>query len=128
MIAATQAAFRKEIEDILGPPIPSGRKPRELIREMRDGRHRIASDHVTMSWLFSWMPGSGSRPEPTSRSSCVRANWSLDTAPVGALDLTLYEVANAVGAERARHDEVGMCRLIAGRAPSCDAMVRIDAE
>jgi predicted nucleic acid-binding protein len=35
---------------------------------------------------------------------------------VAALDLTLYEVANGLGAVLGRHEEaVGLCRLIAGR-------------
>jgi hypothetical protein len=32
-----EAAFRKKIEDMLGPPIPMG-DTTQLIREMRDGR------------------------------------------------------------------------------------------
>ena len=36
--------------------------------------------------------------------------------PVAALDLTLYEVANGLGARRGRQEEaVDLCRLVAGR-------------
>jgi predicted nucleic acid-binding protein len=47
--------------------------------------------------------------------------------PVAALDLTLYEVANVVGARKRRSDEaVDLCRLISARC--ADRLVAIDAE
>jgi predicted nucleic acid-binding protein len=47
--------------------------------------------------------------------------------PVAGLDLTLYEVANGLGARRGRHDEaVDLCRLIAGRCG--DRLLTIDAK
>jgi predicted nucleic acid-binding protein len=52
----------------------------------------------------------------------------LDTSePVAALDLTFYEVANAVGAKRKRGSEaVELCRLIAARC--MDNVVAVDVE
>lgn len=51
----------------------------------------------------------------------------LDADPVAALDLTLYEVANVVGARNRRHDEAAdLCRLIVGRC--ADRLVAVDAE
>jgi hypothetical protein len=35
---AYEAAFRKKIEDMLGPPVPMGGNAAEIIREMRDNR------------------------------------------------------------------------------------------
>lgn len=47
--------------------------------------------------------------------------------PVGALDLTLYEVANVVGARKQRSDYAfDLCRLISARC--ADRLVAIDAE
>ena len=37
----SEAASRKEIEDLLGPPIPMGGNAAEIIREMRDNRPPI---------------------------------------------------------------------------------------
>jgi hypothetical protein len=34
----SEAAFRKEMEDLLGPPMPMGGEAAEIIREMRDNR------------------------------------------------------------------------------------------
>jgi predicted nucleic acid-binding protein len=49
------------------------------------------------------------------------------SAPVAALDLTYYEVANAVGAKRQRGGEaMELCRLIALRC--LDNIVSVDAE
>lgn len=46
---------------------------------------------------------------------------------VAALDLTLYEVANALGVRRGRHAEViDLCRLVTGRCG--DSLLAIDAE
>lgn len=52
----------------------------------------------------------------------------LDTSfPAAALDLTFYEVANAVGAKRGRAAEAaGLCRLIAKRC--LDNVVAFDAD
>lgn len=52
----------------------------------------------------------------------------LDTSsPVAALDLTFYEVANAVGAKRQRSAEaMDLCRLIAARC--LHNVVAVDAE
>lgn len=52
----------------------------------------------------------------------------LDTSvPVAALDLTLYEIANVVGARRGRREEaVELCRLIAARC--LHNLVAVDAE
>jgi predicted nucleic acid-binding protein len=47
--------------------------------------------------------------------------------PVAALDLTLYEVANVVGARKRRSDDaVDLCRLISARCTG--HLVAIDAE
>jgi predicted nucleic acid-binding protein len=47
--------------------------------------------------------------------------------PVAALDLTLYEVANALGARRGRGAEAAaICRLVVGRCES--RLLRVDAE
>ena len=47
--------------------------------------------------------------------------------PVAALDLTLYEVANVVGAKKQRRDDaVDLCRLVSARC--ADRLVAIDAE
>lgn len=47
--------------------------------------------------------------------------------PVAALDLTLYEVANVVGAKKQRGDDaVDLCRLVSARC--ADRLVAIDAE
>jgi predicted nucleic acid-binding protein len=47
--------------------------------------------------------------------------------PVAALDLTLYEVANVVGARKQRSDEaVDLCRLVSARCAG--HLVAIDAE
>jgi predicted nucleic acid-binding protein len=47
--------------------------------------------------------------------------------PVGALDLTLYEVANVVGARKGRTEEAtDLCRLISTR--SSGQLVAVDAE
>lgn len=47
--------------------------------------------------------------------------------PVAALDLTLYEVANVVGARKQRSDEAtDLCRLISARC--ADHLVAIDVE
>ena len=47
--------------------------------------------------------------------------------PVAALDLTLYEVANVVGARKQRGDDAtDLCRLISARC--ADHLVAIDAE
>jgi predicted nucleic acid-binding protein len=53
---------------------------------------------------------------------------ALDSSqPVAALDLTLYEVANVVGARKQRSaDAIDLCRLIAARCT--DHLVAIDAE
>lgn len=49
------------------------------------------------------------------------------SCPVAALDLTLYEVANGLGARRGRNDEaVDLCRLVAGRCG--DNLLQIDAK
>ena len=49
------------------------------------------------------------------------------SAPVAALDLTYYEVANAVGAKRQQGEEaMELCRLIALRC--LDNVVSVDAE
>lgn len=46
---------------------------------------------------------------------------------VAALDLTLYEVANGLGARRGRHAEAtDLCRLVAGRCG--DSLLAIDAK
>ena len=52
----------------------------------------------------------------------------LDTStPVAALDLTFYEVANAVAAKRQRGGEaVELCRLIAARC--LDNVIAVDAQ
>jgi predicted nucleic acid-binding protein len=52
----------------------------------------------------------------------------LDTdQPVAALDLTLYEVANVVGARKQRGDDaVDLCRLISARCAG--QLAAIDAE
>lgn len=54
--------------------------------------------------------------------------YVLDTsAPVAALDLTFYEVANAVGAKRQRDREaIELCRLISVRCR--ENVVAVDAE
>jgi predicted nucleic acid-binding protein len=47
--------------------------------------------------------------------------------PVAALDLTLYEVANVVGARKGRTEEAtDLCRLISARC--LDNLVAVDAE
>lgn len=47
--------------------------------------------------------------------------------PVAALDLTLYEVANGLGARRGQRDlAADMCRLIVERCR--DSLVAVDAE
>lgn len=47
--------------------------------------------------------------------------------PVGALDLTLYEVANVVGVRKRRtEDATDLCRLIAAR--SLGQLIAVDAE
>jgi len=47
--------------------------------------------------------------------------------PVAALDLTLYEVANVVGARKRRNEEAAdLCRLISARASG--QLVAVDAE
>jgi predicted nucleic acid-binding protein len=47
--------------------------------------------------------------------------------PVAALDLTLYEVANALGVRRDRHAEaIDLCRLVTVRCG--DGLLAIDAE
>jgi predicted nucleic acid-binding protein len=47
--------------------------------------------------------------------------------PVAALDLTLYEVANGLGARRGRHREaVDLCRLVAGRCG--EGLIAVDAK
>jgi predicted nucleic acid-binding protein len=47
--------------------------------------------------------------------------------PVAALDLTLYEVANVVGAKKRRSDDaVDLCRLVSARC--ADHLVAVDAE
>ena len=47
--------------------------------------------------------------------------------PVAALDLSLYEVANVVGARKQRSDDaVDLCRLVSARC--ADRLVAIDAE
>jgi predicted nucleic acid-binding protein len=47
--------------------------------------------------------------------------------PVAALDLTLYEVANGLGARRGRHQEaIDLCRLVTGRCG--DGLLAIDAK
>ncbi len=47
--------------------------------------------------------------------------------PVAALDLTLYEVANVVGAKKQRGDDaVDLCRLVSARC--ADRLVAIDVE
>jgi predicted nucleic acid-binding protein len=47
--------------------------------------------------------------------------------PVAALDLTLYEVANVVGAKKQRSDDaVDLCRLVSARC--ADRLVAIDTE
>jgi predicted nucleic acid-binding protein len=46
---------------------------------------------------------------------------------VAALDLTLYEVANVVGARKRRRDDaIDLCRLISTRCAGC--LIAIDAE
>jgi predicted nucleic acid-binding protein len=46
---------------------------------------------------------------------------------VAALDLTLYEVANALGVRRGRHAEaIDLCRLVTGRCG--ESLLAIDAE
>ncbi len=37
-VVAYEAAFRKKIEDMLGPPVSLGGNAAEIIREMRDNR------------------------------------------------------------------------------------------
>jgi hypothetical protein len=37
-VIESEAAFRKKIEDMLGPPVPMGGDSAQIIREMRDGR------------------------------------------------------------------------------------------
>jgi predicted nucleic acid-binding protein len=45
--------------------------------------------------------------------------------PVAALDLTLYEVANGLGARQGRrHEAVELCRLVAGRCG--DSVLAVD--
>lgn len=57
----------------------------------------------------------------------VARELALDANPVAALDLTLYEVANVVGARSGRPNEAtDLCRLIAGRCE--DRLVAVDAE
>jgi predicted nucleic acid-binding protein len=47
--------------------------------------------------------------------------------PVAALDLTLYEVANGLGARRGRHEEAtDLCRLVTGRCG--DGLLAIDTK
>lgn len=47
--------------------------------------------------------------------------------PVAALDLTLYEVANVIGARKGRTEEaIDMCRLIASRC--VDRLVAVDPQ
>ena len=47
--------------------------------------------------------------------------------PVAALDLTLYEVANGLGARRGRQDEaIDLCRLVVGRCG--DGLLAVDAK
>lgn len=47
--------------------------------------------------------------------------------PVAALDLTLYEITNALGVRRGRMREaVSMCRLVAGRCD--DRLLRVEPE
>jgi predicted nucleic acid-binding protein len=53
---------------------------------------------------------------------------AVDSArAVAALDLTLYEVANVVGARKRRSDDaIDLCRLISARCAGC--LIAIDAE
>ncbi len=47
--------------------------------------------------------------------------------PVAALDLTLYEVANGLGARQGRHEEaIDLCRLVTGRCG--DDLLAIDTK
>jgi predicted nucleic acid-binding protein len=49
------------------------------------------------------------------------------TRPVAALDLTLYEVANGLGARRGRREEaIDLCRLVVGRCG--DGLLPVDAK
>jgi predicted nucleic acid-binding protein len=60
------------------------------------------------------------RYSETARALAVDAG-----CPVAALDLTLYEVANGVGARHGRRDEaVELCRLIVARCS--DSMLAVD--
>ena len=58
----------------------------------------------------------------------VSRRLAIDSGqPVAALDLTLYEVANVVGARKQRSaDAIDLCRLISARC--ADQLVAIDAE
>jgi len=57
----------------------------------------------------------------------VASALALSADPVAALDLTIYEVANVVGARNRRPEEAAnLCRLIVGRCRS--RLVAVDAE
>lgn len=57
----------------------------------------------------------------------VASALALSADPVAALDLTVYEVANVVGARNRRPKEAAnLCRLIVGRCR--DRLVAVDAE
>lgn len=62
----------------------------------------------------------------TDRYSDTARALVVDAAcPVAALDLTLYEVANGLGARQGRHHEaVELCRLVVGRCG--DSMLAVD--
>lgn len=60
------------------------------------------------------------RYSETARALVVDAGY-----PVAALDLTLYEIANGLGARQGKRDEaVELCRLVLGRCG--DSMLSID--
>lgn len=60
------------------------------------------------------------RHSETARALVVDAG-----CPVAALDLTLYEIANGLGARQGKRDEaVELCRLVLGRCG--DSMLSID--
>jgi membrane carboxypeptidase/penicillin-binding protein PbpC len=45
-VVANEARFRKELEEMLGPPEPMGGNAAELIREMRDNHPPIRRGNV----------------------------------------------------------------------------------
>jgi hypothetical protein len=45
-VVRREAASRKEIEDLLGPPIPMGGNAAEVIREMRDNHPLVRRGNV----------------------------------------------------------------------------------